>query len=461
MDQYSSGLAGQMLDTSSSQSVPQGSMPPQQTLSQAHSQQPDEHQQSQQQQQHLMGNGGGNESNLMGGGGAIQNHMTSLNYNSNAGLPQGMMNGSSLPHPGQVPLLVGTTPFQQHVNALQQGMSNAVAGTQGLGEANHSGLQSPQTQQQHQQLSDQQQQQMNGTNPSLLQQQQQHQTLPKPNMPAHPPHMKGQQTPSPTDEQDHLQTQQQQQQQQESSGQQQQQDGNQFQNAAMNAMAGLNQNAIMAAAMGSNMGFNLQQLQQLQVAQQLMAAGLPPNLAFAGMQQPGASIMSNPLMLAGLANPMMMSQFGGLGSMGGTNPMAALGMAAANAGANPAMGFLGMNGMTQTNQSTSTNPIIAAGLGAMKADAKTNAPVAPTVTKPNQADWAEPFAGKGKKEPPFPLKLHQILSNPEFQECICWNPHGRSWRILKPPVFEQLVIPLYFRYVKHGIPSNETSRVGD
>ena len=63
-------------------------------------------------------------------------------------------------------------------------------------------------------------------------------------------------------------------------------------------------------------------------------------------------------------------------------------------------------------------------------------------------DWAEPFAGKGRKEPPFPLKLHQILGNPEFSECICWNAHGRSWRILKPPVFEQVVIPLYFRHAK-------------
>jgi hypothetical protein len=25
-----------------------------------------------------------------------------------------------------------------------------------------------------------------------------------------------------------------------------------------------------------------------------------------------------------------------------------------------------------------------------------------------EAEWAEPFAGKGKKEPPFPLKLHQV-----------------------------------------------------
>ena len=67
-----------------------------------------------------------------------------------------------------------------------------------------------------------------------------------------------------------------------------------------------------------------------------------------------------------------------------------------------------------------------------------------------ELDWSEPFAGKGKKEPPFPLKLHQILANPEFAEYICWNPHGRSWRIAKPKVFEQVVIPLYFRHAKYA-----------
>ena len=64
-----------------------------------------------------------------------------------------------------------------------------------------------------------------------------------------------------------------------------------------------------------------------------------------------------------------------------------------------------------------------------------------------EVEWTKPFAAKVKKESPFPLKLYQILGNPECQECITWNPHGRSWRILKPPVFEQVVIPLYFRFV--------------
>ncbi|KAL7564835.1 hypothetical protein ACA910_021089 [Epithemia clementina (nom. ined.)] len=348
----------------------------------------------------------------------------------------GMMNG--FPQPGQVPLLVGASPFQQHLSALQ-GLANAGAGTPGLQQTPESGgfsfpayqlLQGQNQPQQQQQTS---QQPPNSINQPAMQQQQ---TLPQQSPQTNQPQQSStnqtgrQQEASPAPVQ-------------QNPVQPQQDSFNPFQNA----IAGFNQNALMAAAMGSNMGFNLQQLQQLQMAQQLIAAGLPPNLAFAGMQQPGASIMNNPLMLAGLANPMM-AQFGGLGVMG--NPMAALGMAAANTSPTPGIGFFGMNGMAPANPATSTNPIIAAGLGALKQDTKSTVPVTAPVAKTTQPDWAEPFAGKGKKEPPFPLKLHQILSNPEFQECICWNPHGRSWRILKPPVFEQLVIPLYFRHAKYA-----------
>lgn len=51
------------------------------------------------------------------------------------------------------------------------------------------------------------------------------------------------------------------------------------------------------------------------------------------------------------------------------------------------------------------------------------------------------------KDPPFPVKLQQILSNPDIQDIVFWLPHGRSWRILKQKAFEEKVIPLYF---KHG-----------
>ena len=66
-------------------------------------------------------------------------------------------------------------------------------------------------------------------------------------------------------------------------------------------------------------------------------------------------------------------------------------------------------------------------------------------------DVASPssFTG-GKKDPPFPQKLHEILSNPEYEEIICWMPHGKSWRILKPTAFEHQVIPLHFRHSKYA-----------
>jgi len=54
------------------------------------------------------------------------------------------------------------------------------------------------------------------------------------------------------------------------------------------------------------------------------------------------------------------------------------------------------------------------------------------------------------KEPPFPVKLHKILSNPENSDIISWLPHGRSWRVLKPKTYEEKIIPKYFRHAKYA-----------
>jgi len=54
------------------------------------------------------------------------------------------------------------------------------------------------------------------------------------------------------------------------------------------------------------------------------------------------------------------------------------------------------------------------------------------------------------KEPPFPVKLHKILSKLEFADVVSWLPHGRSWRVLKPKAFEEKVVPLYFRHAKYA-----------
>ena len=60
---------------------------------------------------------------------------------------------------------------------------------------------------------------------------------------------------------------------------------------------------------------------------------------------------------------------------------------------------------------------------------------------------AELRATTNGKEATFPLKLHEILRNEAFHEYITWNPNGKSWRMLKPALFEKVVIPIYFRCV--------------
>ena len=50
----------------------------------------------------------------------------------------------------------------------------------------------------------------------------------------------------------------------------------------------------------------------------------------------------------------------------------------------------------------------------------------------------------------FPMKLHSILSNPEFSNTVSWLPHGRAFRILQHKSFEEKVIPLYFRHGRYS-----------
>ena len=51
------------------------------------------------------------------------------------------------------------------------------------------------------------------------------------------------------------------------------------------------------------------------------------------------------------------------------------------------------------------------------------------------------------KESTFPVKLHKMLSSPQFRHFITWLPHGRAWKILDHEGFEEHVLPLFF---KHG-----------
>lgn len=66
-------------------------------------------------------------------------------------------------------------------------------------------------------------------------------------------------------------------------------------------------------------------------------------------------------------------------------------------------------------------------------------------------DWVATTVGTpSKKDPPFPLKLHQMLADPRSNAYICWNSDGRSWKILKPSMLESFVIPTYFRHAKYN-----------
>ncbi len=44
--------------------------------------------------------------------------------------------------------------------------------------------------------------------------------------------------------------------------------------------------------------------------------------------------------------------------------------------------------------------------------------------------------------------MHAILANPELADVVGWDPHGRSWRILKPRDFEIRILPRYFEHSK-------------
>lgn len=50
----------------------------------------------------------------------------------------------------------------------------------------------------------------------------------------------------------------------------------------------------------------------------------------------------------------------------------------------------------------------------------------------------------------FPSKLHHILRASEYNDIICWLPHGRSWRVLQQGRFEKEVLPIFFRHGRYA-----------
>ena len=51
-------------------------------------------------------------------------------------------------------------------------------------------------------------------------------------------------------------------------------------------------------------------------------------------------------------------------------------------------------------------------------------------------------------QPNFPAKLHAIVSNPNYQHIICWQPHGRSWKIVDKHLLSTVICPKHFAHAK-------------
>lgn len=65
---------------------------------------------------------------------------------------------------------------------------------------------------------------------------------------------------------------------------------------------------------------------------------------------------------------------------------------------------------------------------------------------PNEISPGSNGADSSIRVQKFPVKLYAILAQKEFHDIITWMPHGRSWKVLKPSLFESMVMPLFFEY---------------
>lgn len=50
----------------------------------------------------------------------------------------------------------------------------------------------------------------------------------------------------------------------------------------------------------------------------------------------------------------------------------------------------------------------------------------------------------------FPAKLHAILSDSNNQHILCWQPHGRSWKIVDKDLLSSIILPKYFEHVSEN-----------
>jgi len=50
----------------------------------------------------------------------------------------------------------------------------------------------------------------------------------------------------------------------------------------------------------------------------------------------------------------------------------------------------------------------------------------------------------------FPSKLYTLLSDDSISDTICWLPHGKSWKILRPSKLADDILPRYFPKLKYA-----------
>jgi hypothetical protein len=52
----------------------------------------------------------------------------------------------------------------------------------------------------------------------------------------------------------------------------------------------------------------------------------------------------------------------------------------------------------------------------------------------------------GTRTSNFPAKLHEIMSNSEYEHIIGWMPHGRSWMVKNKELLESVVLKEHFSH---------------
>mmetsp|Transcript_14739 Transcript_14739/g.28004 ORF Transcript_14739/g.28004 Transcript_14739/m.28004 type:complete len:314 (+) Transcript_14739:58-999(+) len=76
---------------------------------------------------------------------------------------------------------------------------------------------------------------------------------------------------------------------------------------------------------------------------------------------------------------------------------------------------------------------------------------------PPQKGYEHP---KEIKDMTFSQKVHDILSTEEYEKWISWMPHGRSFKIHVPVMFESQVCPKYFNHKRYSSFLRELNNYG-